>query len=90
MNPQSHCDSINDASQSAINILRLEPRGPEVFQGQQQGVLMSMISVASMNSISAARPGDSSAKSVALFCCVGLVVSLCLIASGIDLGAGWV
>jgi hypothetical protein len=90
MNPQSHCDSINDASQSAINILRLEPRGPEVFQGQQQGVLMSMISVASMNSISAARAGDSSAKSVALFCCVGLVVSLCLIASGIDLGAGWV
>jgi hypothetical protein len=51
---------------------------------------MSMISVASMNSISAARAGDSSAKSVALFCCVGLVVSLCLIASGIDLGAGWI
>jgi len=25
-----------------------------------------------------------------LFCCVGLVLSLCLIASGMDLGAGWV
>jgi hypothetical protein len=51
---------------------------------------MSMISVAAMNSMSAARAADPSAKSVALFCCVGLVVSLCLIASGIDLGAGWI
>ena len=90
MNPQSHCDSINDASQSAIKILRLEPRRPDVFQGQQQGVLMSMISVASMNSISVVRASDRSPKSVALFCCAGLLVSLCLIASGIDLGAGWV
>ena len=51
---------------------------------------MSMISVASINSIGAARAGDHSPKSVALFCCVGLLVSLCLIASGFDLGAGWV
>lgn len=51
---------------------------------------MSMISIASINSISAARAGDHSPKSVALFCFVGLLVSLCLIASGIDLGAGWV
>jgi hypothetical protein len=51
---------------------------------------MSIISVASMNSISAARVGDHSPKSVAFFCCVGLVVSLCLIASGVDLSAGWV
>lgn len=51
---------------------------------------MSMISVASMNSIGAAQADDHSPKSVALFCCIGLVVSLCLIASGIDLSAGWV
>ena len=43
-----------------------------------------------MNSTSAVRVGDHSPKSVALFCCVGLVVSLCLIASGVDLSAGWV
>jgi hypothetical protein len=51
---------------------------------------MSMISVASMNSMGVARAIDASAKSVVLFCCVGLAVSLCLIASGFDLGAGWV
>ena len=51
---------------------------------------MSMISVASMNSISVVRASDRSPKSVGLFCCAGLLVSLCLIASGIDLGAGWV
>jgi hypothetical protein len=48
-----------------------------------------MISVVSMNSISVARAGDHSLKFVALFCCTGLVVSFCLIASGMDLSAGW-
>ena len=51
---------------------------------------MSMISVVAMNSNSAPRAGDRSPKSVALFCCVGLAVSFCLIVSGIDLSAGWV
>lgn len=51
---------------------------------------MSMISVVSMRSFGAARTDDHSPMPVALFCCVGLVVSLCLVASGIDLGAGWV
>jgi len=51
---------------------------------------MSMISVASMHSVTESRVGDHSPKSVAFFCCVGLVVSLCLIASGVDLSAGWV
>lgn len=50
---------------------------------------MSMISVGSTRSIGAVRADDRSPKSVALFCCVGLVVSLCLIASGMDLSAGW-
>lgn len=51
---------------------------------------MSMISVVSTRSIGAVRADDRSSKSVALFCCVGLAVSLCLIASGMDLSAGWV
>jgi hypothetical protein len=51
---------------------------------------MSMISVVSMRSIGAARADDHSSKPVALFCCVGLMVSLCLVALGIDLSAGWV
>jgi hypothetical protein len=51
---------------------------------------MSMISVISTRSIDAVSTDDRSPKSVALFCCVGLVVSLCLIASGMDLSAGWV
>jgi hypothetical protein len=51
---------------------------------------MSMISVISMRSIDAVGTDECSPKSVALFCCVGLVVSFCLIASGVDLSAGWV
>lgn len=51
---------------------------------------MSMISVVSMRSTGAVSADDHSLKSVALFCCVGLVVSLCLMASGVDLSAGWV
>jgi hypothetical protein len=51
---------------------------------------MSMISVVSMRSIAAVSTDDHSPKSVALFCCVGLLVSLCLMASGMDLSAGWV
>jgi hypothetical protein len=51
---------------------------------------MSMISVVSMRFIGAARADDHSPKPVALFCCIGLVVSLCLVASGMDLSAGWV
>jgi hypothetical protein len=51
---------------------------------------MSMISVVSMRSIGAARANDHSPRPVVLFCCVGLLVSLCLVTSGIDLSAGWV
>lgn len=49
-----------------------------------------MLSVVSMHSVGAGWADDHSPKMIALFCCVGLVVSVCLIASGIDLGAGWV
>ena len=51
---------------------------------------MSMISVVSTHSVTGPRASDHSPKMIALFCCVGLVVSLWLTASGIDLSAGWV
>jgi hypothetical protein len=50
---------------------------------------MTMISVASMHSVSAAQAGDHSAKTIALFSGLGLVASFCLISFGVDLGAGW-
>jgi hypothetical protein len=49
---------------------------------------MTMISVASIHSITAARADIHPPKIIALFCCVGLVMSLCLMTLGIDLDAG--
>jgi hypothetical protein len=46
-----------------------------------------MISIVSVPEIAAA---DESLKAVALFSCVGLVVSLFLMTAGIDLGAAWI
>jgi hypothetical protein len=51
---------------------------------------MTMISVVSMQSAPTASADDHSPLTVALFCCVGLVISLCLMASGIDPTSGWV
>ncbi len=48
---------------------------------------MSVISIVSLPEIAA---DDQSFKTIALFSCFGLVVSLCLMAAGIDLGAAWV
>ena len=50
---------------------------------------MTMISVVSTHSVPA-RAGDRSSKTIALFCCAGLVVSFCLMAVGVDLGSAWV
>jgi hypothetical protein len=47
-----------------------------------------MISIASMYSAAAARAEVHSPKTIVLFCCVGLAVSLCLMTQGLDLGAG--
>ena len=52
------------------------------------GVLMSMISIVSMNSAAAVRADHHSPTAIGLFCCVGLVVSLLLMTQGVDLGAG--
>jgi hypothetical protein len=50
---------------------------------------MTMISIASMSSVSQAHADDHSRKTMALFSCVGLVASLCLMTLGVDLSAGW-
>jgi hypothetical protein len=51
---------------------------------------MTMISVVSTRSVPAARAGDHSSKTIALFCSAGLAVSFCLMAFGVDLSAAWV
>jgi hypothetical protein len=43
-----------------------------------------------MRSVSEAKGGDGSLRSIALLCCLGLVASLCLMTFGVDLSAGWV
>jgi hypothetical protein len=48
---------------------------------------MSVISIVSVPGIAV---DDQSFKTVTLFSCFGLVVSLCLMVAGIDLGAAWV
>jgi hypothetical protein len=48
---------------------------------------MTVISIVSVPEVTA---GDQSFKTIALFSCFGLVVSLCLIAAGVDLSAAWV
>jgi hypothetical protein len=78
---------INDARKSLLKVLGLEPVTPDAFQGWT-GVLMSMISFVSMNSAAAARADFHSPKTIALFCYVGLVVSLFLMTQGLDLGPG--
>jgi hypothetical protein len=47
------------------------------------GDVMTAISVVSMGSV------DRSRQTIALFCVVGLVASLCLMTFGVNLGAGW-
>ena len=48
---------------------------------------MSVISNVSGPEIAA---DDQSFKTITLFSCFGLVVSLCLMVAGVDLGAAWV
>jgi hypothetical protein len=48
----------------------------------------SIASIAAAESVDEA--GDPSFKTIALFCCAGLLVSLCLMTFGVDLGAAWI
>ncbi len=58
------------------------------FKANKGGMIMSMMSVASIPMSAEARSGDSSFKSVVLFCCIGLVASFALMVQGVDLSAG--
>lgn len=49
---------------------------------------MSMISLGAMPEVAETRFGDSSFKTILLFCCASLSASFGLMAYGIDLGAG--
>lgn len=44
---------------------------------------LSIASVARIESVEEAR------KTLALFCCIGLMASVCLMTMGIDIGAAW-
>jgi hypothetical protein len=49
------------------------------------------MTIISMHSVSRARAADQSLQLIALFCCLGLVATLCLASFGVDLSAaGWV
>jgi len=48
---------------------------------------MNQISMIAMRAAPASTPADQSLSAIALFSCVGLLVSLSLITFGIDLGA---
>ncbi len=48
---------------------------------------MTVISIVSVPQVTA---DDQSLKGIVLFSCFGLVVSLCLMAAGVDLSAAWV
>jgi hypothetical protein len=50
---------------------------------------MTAISIVSMRSVAETQANDHSPKTIVLFCCLGLVASLCLVTFGMDLGAGW-
>ena len=78
--PVLHCDSINDAWQSAIKIfvLRMLPHGP--FGPTKKGGTMKLI---------ASIATDRSFKAISMLSCFGLAVSLGLMAYGMDLNAVW-
>ncbi len=51
---------------------------------------MNQISMLAMRSVPASLPADQSLSIIALFSCVGLLVSFGLITFGIDLGSAWI
>lgn len=50
---------------------------------------MTTLSMVTMRSLSEVQADDQSFKTIGLFSCVGLVLSLCLMIIGVDLSAGW-
>jgi hypothetical protein len=50
---------------------------------------MTTISMVSVRSVSEAQANGFSLKTIVLFSCIGLAVSLCLMTIGVDVSAGW-
>ncbi len=56
-----------------------------------RGVVMTDFSIAAIATTESVEDThDHSLKTIALFCCAGLLTSLCLMAFGIDMGATWI
>ena len=74
------CDSINDAWQSAIKIfvLRMLPHGP--FGPEKKGGTMKLL---------ASIATDRSFKAISMLSCFGLMLSVGLMAYGMDLNSVW-
>jgi hypothetical protein len=51
---------------------------------------ISIIASRASRAVPASEPADQSLAIIALFSCVGLLVSVALIAFGIDLGPAWI
>ena len=51
---------------------------------------MSQMSIIAMRAAPAETPADQSLSVIALFSCVGLLVSAALLMLGIDLGPAWI
>jgi hypothetical protein len=84
-------DSINDVPQLPINTfsLSLQPLSPPQFLGWTfWGDVMNAISVVSVQAIAGAQAYDHSPTTIALFCAIGLVASLCVAVFGVDLSVG--
>ena len=88
---------INDLWQSVRKLFSLEtsvqrPFGAKNCQenGKKTGGTMSQISMIAMPAVSTSQPADQSISIIALFSCVGLLVSMGLIMFGVDLGSAWI
>lgn len=51
---------------------------------------MSEVSMIAVRAVPVSTPADQSLATIALFSCVGLLVSVVLITFGIDLGPAWI
>jgi len=81
--------AINDPWQSARKLfaLRASIQSP---LGPKKGGTMSEISMIAVRAVPASTPADQSLATIALFSCIGLLVSVVLITFGIDLGPAWI
>ncbi|MDE1936648.1 hypothetical protein [Bradyrhizobium sp.] len=51
---------------------------------------MTNLSIASVVRIESVKDAGDYPFKIALFCCIGLLASLCLTTMGVDLGAAWI